>query len=40
MLVHTVTHILTFNTEDFRRYPSIVAVSPHDILAAPAEAVG
>jgi len=31
MLVHGVTHILTFNTEDFKRYPEITVVNPHDI---------
>jgi predicted nucleic acid-binding protein len=28
MVVHRVTHILTFNTDDFKRYPGIVAVDP------------
>ena len=38
MAAHRVTHILTFNTEDFRRYPDIVVVSPHDIVrSAPVE---
>ena len=31
MLVHGVTHILTFNVDDFRRYPGIVVVSPHQV---------
>ena len=33
MLVHQVTHILTFNTSDFARYSNIgiVAVNPHTI---------
>ena len=31
MLVHGVTHILTFNTEDFKRYPEITVVNPQDI---------
>ncbi len=33
MLVHQVTHILTFNTSDFARYSNIgiVAVDPHTI---------
>ncbi|MER3433042.1 MAG: PIN domain nuclease [Leptolyngbya sp. ERB_1_1] len=28
MLVHELSHILTFNTRDFRRYSEIVAVEP------------
>lgn len=31
MLVHRVTHILTFNVEDFRRYPDITVVHPEDV---------
>lgn len=31
MLAHGVTHILTFNANDFTRYQSITAVSPLDI---------
>lgn len=31
MEVHAVTHILTFNTEDFRRYPGITAVDPREV---------
>jgi predicted nucleic acid-binding protein len=31
MLAHGVTHILTFNVDDFRRYPGIVVVNPHDV---------
>jgi predicted nucleic acid-binding protein len=30
MLVHGITHILTFNGEDFRRYPGITIVHPDD----------
>ncbi len=35
MLAHGITHLLTFNTDDFKRYaPSgIVAVNPNDLLA-------
>ena len=33
MLAHGVTQILTFNPDDFRRYPGIVPVSPHDVSA-------
>jgi predicted nucleic acid-binding protein len=35
MLMHRITHLLTFNTEDFHRYPDVVPVSPHDVLRAP-----
>jgi predicted nucleic acid-binding protein len=35
MLAHGVNQILTFNTDDFRRYPGIVVVSPHDVATAP-----
>jgi predicted nucleic acid-binding protein len=31
MLVHGVTHILTFNVEDFRRYAEITVVHPRDV---------
>ena len=31
MRVHGVTHILTFNTSDFKRYPGITAVNPADV---------
>ena len=31
MLVHGVTHILTFNTDDFRRFSEITAVHPSEI---------
>ena len=31
MLVHGLTHILTFNVDDFRRYPEITPVNPRDI---------
>lgn len=31
MLVHTLTHILTFNIEYFRRYVEITPVNPGDI---------
>jgi predicted nucleic acid-binding protein len=30
---HAVTHLLTFNTVDFVRYPAVIAVSPLDIVA-------
>jgi predicted nucleic acid-binding protein len=31
MLVHRLTHILTFNTDDFKRYTEIVAVNPSEL---------
>lgn len=31
MLVHDVTHILTFNTDDFKRYTEITVVNPQSI---------
>lgn len=34
MLVHGVTHILTFNGGDFQRYPSIAVVPPQDLATA------
>jgi predicted nucleic acid-binding protein len=32
MMVHGLTHLLTFNVQDFRRYPGITAVTPADAL--------
>lgn len=32
MIVHDVTHLLTFNTADFKRFATITAVSPQSIL--------
>ena len=32
MLAHDLTHILTFNVDDFARYSDIAAVTPQDIL--------
>jgi hypothetical protein len=32
---HGVTHILTFNADDFRRYPGIVPVTPAEAAARP-----
>ena len=34
MNVHGITHLLTFNKDDFRRYTNIVAVNPGEVLAA------
>ena len=33
MLVHNLTHLLTFNTADFKRFSFITAVSPQAILS-------
>jgi predicted nucleic acid-binding protein len=33
MLVHEVTHILTFNVEDFQRYAEVTVVHPQDVQA-------
>jgi predicted nucleic acid-binding protein len=35
MRVHGLTHILTLNTQDFRRYAGIVAVHPQEVADAP-----
>ncbi len=35
MRVHGITHLLTFNTGDFARYPGITAVDPKDVTASP-----
>lgn len=31
MKVHSITHLLTFNTDDFKRYNKITAVNPQNI---------
>jgi hypothetical protein len=31
MLAHKVTHLLTFNTADFKRYTEIKAINPQDV---------
>jgi len=31
MQVHGLTHLLTFNERDFRRYPEIAAIAPSDV---------
>lgn len=36
MLVHGVTHLLTFNDQDFRRFPAITVLTPAGVLAPPA----
>ncbi len=35
MRVHGITHLLTFNTLDFQRYPGITAVHPRDVGVTP-----
>lgn len=37
MKVHGVTHVLTFNVEDFRRFDGIQAVHPKDLEAVESE---
>lgn len=32
MLVYNLTHILTFNSDDFRRYSEIIVVNPKEII--------
>ncbi len=34
MLVHGVTHLLTFNRDDFRQFPMITVVIPSDLVAS------
>jgi predicted nucleic acid-binding protein len=31
MLTHGVTHLLTFNTDDFKDYPNIALLHPNDV---------
>ena len=31
MLVNGLTHVLTFNTDDFKRFPGITAINPRDV---------
>ena len=31
MIAHGITHLLTFNTDDFKRFSSINAISPQDL---------
>jgi predicted nucleic acid-binding protein len=31
MIVHQVTHLLTFNTDDFKRFAEIMAINPQDV---------
>lgn len=37
MLTHGVEHLLTFDTDDFKRFAEIVVVHPYDVPTAPAE---
>lgn len=32
MILHGLTHLLTFNARDFRQYPEMTAVTPFDVL--------
>jgi predicted nucleic acid-binding protein len=38
MLAHGVTHILTFNDQDFRRYAGITALAPAGVVIPPSAA--
>lgn len=31
MNVHNITHLLTFNTDDFKRFPGITVISPSEV---------
>jgi predicted nucleic acid-binding protein len=33
MLVHQITHLLTFNTDDFKRFTEITPINPRHLLA-------
>src|ERR1017187_8653472 len=33
MMIHGLTHLLTLNAQDFRRYPGITVMAPADVLA-------
>jgi predicted nucleic acid-binding protein len=35
MTIHGLTHLLTFNTGDFARYPGITAIDPTTIMSSP-----
>jgi predicted nucleic acid-binding protein len=32
MNIHGVTHLLTFNKDDFKRYPGIITILPNDVV--------
>ena len=32
MRLHGITHVLTFNVDDFARYPCVIALHPQDVL--------
>jgi predicted nucleic acid-binding protein len=40
MPAHAITHLLTLNPADFARYPTITALTPQHLLAAPGGAQG
>lgn len=35
MMVHGISHLLTFNLRDFQRYATITVQTPHDVLSKP-----
>jgi hypothetical protein len=40
MIIHGVTHLLTFNTNDFTRYPGITALDPAIVASPPSTSAG
>jgi predicted nucleic acid-binding protein len=34
MNAHGITHLLTFNSGDFKRFQGIIALSPQDVITA------
>jgi predicted nucleic acid-binding protein len=35
MIVHGITHLLTFNTQDFQRFTNVTVLAPADVIAMP-----
>jgi predicted nucleic acid-binding protein len=35
MIVHGITHLLTFNKQDFQRYTNITSLTPAEVMALP-----
>jgi predicted nucleic acid-binding protein len=35
MVVHGITHLLTFNKQDFQRFANIIVLTPADVMAMP-----
>jgi hypothetical protein len=34
-MVHGITHLLTFNKQDFQRFTSMTALTPAEVMAMP-----